>query len=308
MRIAVIAESAPPDVNGVANSVKRMTRHFLRRGHEVMVIATGPGPNELEGAPVVRVPGFSFPFYRSLRLARPGLDLRPMLREFAPDIAYVAGPAVLGAMGLRATHELKIPSVAIFQTDVAQFATAYRARVAAPMIWAYLRRVHAYADLTLAPSRPTAWELQHHGIERVALWGRGVDAEMFHPSHRSTAMRRMLAPGGELIVGYVGRLASEKHVERLAVLGGMPGVRIVIVGDGPSRSRLEAQLPEARFLGLQQGPALGAVMASLDVFVHTGEHETFGQTIQEAQASAVPVIAPAAGGPLDLIQSGTTGF
>jgi phosphatidylinositol alpha 1,6-mannosyltransferase len=121
-------------------------------------------------------------------------------------------------------------------------------------------------------------------------------------------LRRRLAPGGELIVGYVGRLAPEKQVHLLGYVAGMRGTRTVVVGDGPSATRLRQALPSARFVGLKTGPELSTYVASMDVFVHTGFNETFCQAIQEALASGVPVVAPASGGPMDLVHHGDNGF
>ena len=164
------------------------------------------------------------------------------------------------------------------------------------------------AGRTLAPSSASAAELHAHGIERVWLWGRGVDTARFDPARRSDALRAELAPGGEVLVGYVGRLAVEKRVQDLAQVAGLPGVRLVIVGSGPAEQAIRRALPGATFLGRRVGDDLARIYASLDVFVHSGPHETFGQTLQEAAASGLPVVAPAAGGPTDLVGDGVTGF
>src|SRR6266545_1798586 len=173
--------------------------------------------------------------------------------------------------------------------------------------WWWLRRIHNAADRTLAPSTAAATALYAHGIRRVWLWRRGVDTVRFDPAHRSEALRRALAPGGEVIVGYIGRLAAEKRVELLAETTRLPGVRVVVVGDGPAAAAVRRALPGALFLGPRHGAQLARIYASLDIFVHTGPYETFGQTVQEALASGVPVVAPAAGGPLDLVTPGQTG-
>jgi phosphatidylinositol alpha 1,6-mannosyltransferase len=147
-------------------------------------------------------------------------------------------------------------------------------------------------------------------VRNVAIWPRGVDQRRFDPRHRSSALRRELGggPAGEVLVGYVGRLATEKRVHLLDNLSGMPGVRIVVVGDGPRAHSLRRQLPDATFLGFLEGDQLATAVASLDVFVHTGADETFCQSVQEALASGVPVVAPAAGGPLDLVRHGENGY
>jgi phosphatidylinositol alpha 1,6-mannosyltransferase len=143
--------------------------------------------------------------------------------------------------------------------------------------------------------------LSAHGFPRLDLWRRGVDTDRFSPEHRSEDLRRRLAPGGEVIVGYVGRLAKDKRVDMLAHLAKLRGIRLVVVGDGPERARLRRLLPDAVFTGQRTGADLSRLYASLDVFVHTGADETFCQAVQEALASGVPAVAPGAGGPLDLV-------
>ena len=139
-------------------------------------------------------------------------------------------------------------------------------------------------------------------------WARGVDLERFTPQARSERWREALAPNGEIIVGYVGRLAAEKEVQLLAGLAEVPTVKLVVVGDGPARAALQRKLPGAAFLGFQGGAELSTSYASLDIFVHTGAHETFCQAAQEALASGVPIVAPAAGGLLDLVQQDDNGL
>ncbi|MCE9622987.1 MAG: glycosyltransferase family 1 protein [Actinomycetia bacterium] len=308
LRVAVIAESFLPAVNGVTNSVLRLIEYLRAEGHEVMVIAPGPGSDNIDGTPVVRVRAIDLPRYDSLRVGLPVVRLTSMLRSFKPDVVHLAAPTVLGAAGVRAARLLDVPSVAVFQTDLAGFAGRYGLGMADKYIWRWLRVVHNQASLTLAPSTSAIWTLQTNGIERVQRWARGVDLVRFHPEHRSAELRKELAPLGETIVGFVGRLAKEKQVNRLAPITQLPGVKVVVVGDGPEKARLERQLPDARFVGFQGGAALSAYHASFDVFAHTGLDETFCQAVQEALASGVPVVAPAAGGPLDLVTHGTNGY
>lgn len=308
LRVAIVAESFLPAVNGVTNSVLRVIEHLRREGHDVIVVAPGPGEDRYGDVEVVRVRAFDLPGYVDLRVGLPKLRMGAILRDFAPDVVHLAAPTVLGAAGVRAAGRLGIPSVAVFQTDLAGFARRHGLGLMGDGIWNYVRWLHAQADVTLAPSTASVWALQARGVQRVRLWSRGVDLQRFAPSHRSDELHRILAPNGEVLVGYIGRLAKEKQVERLAPLCDLPGVRVIVVGDGPERLALEAALPRAAFLGFQSGHDLSRLFATLDVFVHTGVDETFCQALHEAMASGVANVAPSAGGPLDLVRHRHTGY
>ncbi|MEM9710662.1 MAG: glycosyltransferase family 1 protein [Actinomycetota bacterium] len=308
MRIVVVAETFLPEMNGVTNSVLRVVEQLDRRGHEVLIVAPGTGPGRVGGIPVERVPGVSLPRYSSISVGVPGRRLRELITGFAPDVVHVAAPAVLGAAAVLVARDAGIPAVTVYQTDLAGFARHYRLPLAAGPLWRWLRHVHNAASMTLVPSSTCAWQLRRQGIERVHLWARGVDTERFRPNRRDQALRRAWSPRGRPIVGYSGRLAVEKGLHRLAPLARRDDLQLVIVGDGPLRRRLRRTLRGARFTGLLGGDELGTAVASMDVFVHTGVDETFCQAIQEALASGVPVVGPAAGGPLDLIRHGQNGF
>ncbi|WNM33896.1 glycosyltransferase family 1 protein [Streptomyces sp. Li-HN-5-11] len=312
MRVVIVTESFPPDVNGVAHCALQTARHLVDRGHLPLVLApaTAPGvrADVLEApCPVVRVPSLPLPGYPQVRVALPSRRIAAALTEHRADLVHLAGPFVLGVRGMAAAARLGIPAVAVYQTDLAGYARTYMGAGEAAA-WRRIRSVHAAADRTLAPSTAALQDLEAHGVPRVRLWPRGVDTVRFRPDRRDEALRRELAPNGELIVGYVGRLAPEKQVELLAGVCGLEGVRVVVVGDGPSQDHLTGALPGAVFMGRRTGGELGRIFASLDVFVHTGPFETFCQTVQEAMASGLPVVAPAAGGPLDLVDHGRTGL
>jgi phosphatidylinositol alpha 1,6-mannosyltransferase len=231
-----------------------------------------------------------------------------VLRGFAPDVVHLASPALLGYGGLLAARHLDVPTVAVFQTDVAGFAQSYGAGVMSRAAWAWTRHLHGKADRTLAPSTSAIENLVAHHVPRVHHWGRGVDVTGFVPSARDDALRSAWSPAGKPIVGFVGRLAPEKHVERLAVLARRDDLQLVVVGEGVDREKLEMLMPSAVFTGALYGGELAAAYASMDVFVHAGEHETFCQAVQEAMASGVPVVAPDAGGPRDLVTPMHTGL
>lgn len=309
MRVAIVSECFLPVVNGVTNSVLRVVEHLTAAGHEVIVIAPGmDGPTSYEGAPVIRIPSVDLPVVSSMPVGVPSRRVLTALREFRPDVVHLAAPFVVGYRGLVAARRLGIPTVAVYQTDVAGFAASYGLGLTSRAAWRWTCRLHGQADRTLAPSSWATEALQARGVPRVYQWARGVDTSRFTPSKRSVSLRDELAPNGELLVGYVGRLAPEKQVERLVALTTVPGTRLVIVGNGPSEERLRAALPGAAFLGFRGGDELARIYASLDVFVHTGPSETFCQAVQEALASGLPVVAPDAGGPRDLVLPGRTGY
>lgn len=308
MRIAIVAESFLPAINGVTNSILRVIEHMTSRGHEVTVIAPSPGVTAYGKARIIRVPSFGLPRYPGLRIGHSRAFVRDALREINPDLVHLGSPAVLGAASLSAAQDLGIPSVAVYQTDLAGFASRYHLGLAGHSIWRYIASIHRRADLTLAPSTAAVWDLRERGVDNVVRWMRGVDLERFNPSFRDEELRKSLAPDGQLIIGSVGRLAREKQIERLKGLCRMPHIKVVIVGDGPMKRKLQKELQGAIFVGFKSGEELSRLYASFDIFVHTGTDETFCQAVQEALASGVPVVAPASGGPLDLVQHGHNGF
>ncbi|MFF7980383.1 glycosyltransferase family 4 protein [Streptomyces sp. NPDC007901] len=312
MRVVIVTESFPPDVNGVAHCALQTARHLVDRGHAPLVVAPAPAPgNRLAAAaapcPVVHVPSLPLPGYPQVRVALPSRKLATALIEHRPDVVHLASPFILGVRGMAAAARLGVPAVAVYQTDLAGYARTYVGAGEAAA-WRRIRSVHGAADRTLAPSTASISDLEAHGVPRIQLWQRGVDTVRFRPEFRDEALRREIAPNGEVIVGYVGRLAPEKQIELLAGVCGLDGVKVVIVGDGPSQAHLTEALPGAVFLGRRTGSDLARIFASFDVFAHTGPFETFCQTVQEAMASGVPVVAPAVGGPIDLVDHGRTGF
>ncbi|MBF6298071.1 glycosyltransferase family 1 protein [Nocardia amamiensis] len=302
-------------MNGVVNSVLRVLEHLDRHGHDALIIAPDT-PRGLPAAapsyerfPVHRVPAIMVPKVSSLPVGLPQPGIVSAIDDFDADVVHLASPFLLGAGGLGAALRLDLPTVAVYQTDVAGFAKSYGLGLASRAAWAWTRRIHEGATRTLAPSRAAAEDLARHGIPRVHRWGRGVDIARFTPSARSAELRDAWLAGRErLLVGFVGRLAPEKHVERLAVLATDPDIQLVVVGDGPERQRLARMMPTAVFTGELGGDELARAYASLDVMVHAGEHETFCQGVQEALASGVPVIGPDAGGPRDLIAHCRNGY
>lgn len=311
MRVAVVTESFLPSVNGVTNSVVRVLDTLRSHGHDAIVIAPTTIASQYNGFPVVTtpfVPLMGFP------VAIPTPVVAQAIDAFSPDVIHAAAPFWLGGDALAHAQRKGIPSIAVYQTDVAGYMARYGAEFAAPLIDSITATIFRQAHLTLAPTPDGVSYLTRLGIENVEVWGRGVDTRQFTPSRKNStganALRSLVAPNGEAVIGYVGRLAPEKQVERLKEMCGLPDTRLLIVGDGPSRADLEAHFDgyPVTFTGRLSGEELADAYASMDVFVHCGTEETFGQTIQEAQATGLPVVAPSRGGQRHLIRDGIDGF
>ncbi|MEV7647390.1 glycosyltransferase family 1 protein [Arthrobacter sp. NPDC089319] len=314
MRIAIVAESFLPHMNGVTHSLLQVIAHLRRRGDDVLVVAPtsswleDTAPATVEGYPVYRLPSIPLRGYPNVRVAAGTVArIRRVLASFGPDVVHVASPFILGWRAVQAAQQLGLPTVSVYQTEVPAYAARYGAPWLQELLWQRVESIHKASTLTLAPSSFAMEQLRSRGI-RVHLWRRGVDTTRFHPEKYDAGWRASVAPNGERIIGYVGRLAAEKQVADLAVLADLPGTLLVVVGSGPLKEELQAKLPGAHFAGFQTGEELARRVASFDLFVHPGESETFCQTIQEAMASGVPVVAVGRGGPLDLVDPSRTGW
>lgn len=306
LRVLVVSESFLPQVNGVTNSVRRTLEHLRARGHEAMLVAPS-GPEWYAGAPVRVVRSVAMPRYPDFPVGTATRrTLHHLMWAFDPDVVHLASPAWLGHQAGEVARRRRVPVVAVYQTDLVGFAERYPIPGAVAAMRRLTRAVHLPADRTLVPSTASRHQLAELGVERLQVWGRGVDTELFAPGRRTTQLHEDL--GVRHVVGYVGRLAAEKELELLAGLQDLPDTRVVLVGGGPEEARLRDALPRAVFLGVRHGEDLARLVASFDVFCHTGSTETFCQSAQEALASGTPVVAPAAGGPLDLVRPGVNGL
>lgn len=310
LRVVVVTESFLPQINGVTNSVLRILEHLKAEGHQALVIApeSAGGVIEYAGFRVKRVP--SLEMKGLLPVGFPQKTIEPLIDGFNPDVVHLASPFFLGNYASRVAERLDIPTLSIYQTDIAGFARHYGLTLAHDSLKRWVAKIHTRTTRTLAPSNWSCEDLRATGVPNVHLWPRGVDSEKFSPEKRDINLRCELLgdrPDRKLI-GYVGRLANEKRIDDLATLNARDDVLLVIVGEGPARTRLERVLSNAKFVGYQSGEDLARYYASLDIFIHTGKHETFCQSVQEALASGVPVIAPNFGGPTDLVKHGWTGY
>ncbi|KQY88878.1 MULTISPECIES: glycosyltransferase family 1 protein [Roseateles] len=317
MRIAYVTETFPPEINGVALTAERAVRHLRAAGHAVQLIR----PRRPEDAPCRnaeewRCGGGPIPMYPELRYgwATPAA-LRELWRETGglPDIVHVTTPGPLGWAALRAAQAEGLPASADFRTNFHAYCSHYGLGWLEPVVLGYLKRLHAMAATSFVPTRELARQLAAHGFERLQVLGRGVDPKLFTPKRRDPALRQDWRAGSDSrVLLYVGRLAAEKNAglalqtfERLSAR--RPGLRMVVVGDGPMRAKLQRAHPRARFVGMQTGTALARHYASADVFLFPSLTDTFGNVVLEALASGLAVAAFDTAAPGQHVRDGISG-
>jgi glycosyltransferase involved in cell wall biosynthesis len=318
MRIALFTETFIPKVDGIVTTLCQTVRHLRTLGHEVLIFAPGGGFEEFEHSRIIGMKSWSFALYPELRLALPRASMRRVLVEFQPDVLHVADPALLGIAALyygggNNGGALHLPLVVSYHTDLARYLHYYRLGFLEPHVWKILRIRHNRATVNLCTSITMVEQLRAHGIERVALWPGGVDADLFQPSRRSAEMRSRLTQGHPEcpLLLYVGRLSAEKDLESLrSLIEAFPHTRLALVGDGPHRKILEhhfANLPVS-LVGFLHGEELASAYASSDIFVMPSRTETLGLVVLEAMSSGLPVVAVRAGGIPEMIQDGVSGY
>ena len=311
MRVALITETFLPDTNGVVSTLCRVLEHLQAQGHEAILFAPHDAPQQYAGAQIVPLHGMPLPMYPDLKLTPPQFGITAQLRRFKPDVLHLAGLVALGPTGRYVANTLDLPLIGAYHTDFPAYSTHYGLGWTKSLAYRYLRWFHNRCGATLCPSSATLADLRTHGFRRLRLWGRGVDTVRFHPQYRSEAWRTAVGtqPGERLLL-YIGRLATEKRVDLLVEsLRATENVRLVLVGDGPARPTLErefAGLP-VHFCGFLKNEALATAYASADIFVFPSDTETFGQVVQEAMASGLPVVAARAGGVVDIVRADLSG-
>jgi glycosyltransferase involved in cell wall biosynthesis len=297
LRLVLVTETFPPEVNGVARTLGRWAEALRRRGHGVEVVRPRQPTEPFRPA---RVLGLPLPFYPELRFGLAStLRLFGLFRRARPHVVHVATEGPLGLAALRAANQLKIPLVTSFHTNFDHYLAHYGLGLLQPLVGAYLRWFHGHAGLTLAPSEGTRRRLLDLGFRRVEIWSRGVDGQAFHPHFRDEALRHRLGLGvNDLLLLYVGRLAAEKNLpalldafSRLRQVERRRRLRLALVGGGPLADTFRSsRLPDVVLPGIQVGENLARWYASADVFAFPSTSETFGNVVLEALASGLPVV------------------
>jgi glycosyltransferase involved in cell wall biosynthesis len=313
MRIALFTETFLPKIDGIVTRLRHTIDHLQRSGDDVLIFCPDGGLKEHKGAKIEGLSAFPLPMYPELKIALPRPTIRQSLEDFRPDLIHVVNPAVLGLAGIYYAKLLTLPLVASYHTHLPQYLHHYGFGALEGLFWELLKAGHNQAQLNLCTSSAMVNELTSHGIERVQLWQRGVDTEMFQPSLATVKMRDRLSgghPDSPLLL-YVGRVSPEKEIENIKpVLEAIPAARLAIVGDGPHRATLETHFAgtATHFVGYLQGMELASAFASADAFIFPSRTETLGLVLLEAMAAGCPVVAANSGGIPDIVTDGENGY
>ena len=319
LRIALVTETFPPEINGVATSIARVVAGLRERNHELQLIRPRQGvDDDPEGSTrfhEVLMRGLPIPRYSNLQIGLP--DARTLKRhwmERRPDVVHVATEGPLGWSAIRTALRLRLPVTSDFRTNFHAYSKHYGVGWLHKPIMAYLRKFHNQTRCTMVPTRQLQRSLDEYGFRNLKVVARGVDVHQFTPARRSDELRRAWgAKPDTLVVVHVGRLAPEKNLPTLltsfeAIRSVAPTAKLVLVGEGPARKALQAQCPHAHFAGTRMGEELAAHYASGDVFLFPSLTETFGNVTTEAMASGLPVLAYDYAAAGELIRSGYNGF
>jgi glycosyltransferase involved in cell wall biosynthesis len=315
LHVAVVTETWPPEVNGVALTVQNLLQGLRDSGHRVSLVRPRPGTPETPMDGEMQVRSLPLPRYPGLRLGITGPA--PLLERWQgdrPDALYVATEGPLGWAALSAAARLRLPAASGFHTRFDEYVTRYGLGCLSRPAFAWLRCFHNRASATIVPTRELASWLSNRGFDRVTRLHRAVDSQLFDPARRSEALR--LGWGVErhqLVVVHVGRIAAEKNLGLAvsafrAVQQRHPDARMVWVGDGPARRALAAANPDFVFVGVQRGVALARHFASADLFLFPSLTETFGNVTLEAMASGVATVAFDYAAAREHLRDGVDGF
>lgn len=314
MRIAFFTETFLPKIDGVVTRLVRTLEQLAALGHEALLFAPHDPPESYAGHRVIRVPALPFrPWYPELFLGLPRPRLGRELDRFHPDIVHVVNPVVLGLWGTALAKQRNLPLLASYHTDITQYARHLKLPMLQEPSRRFLRDVHNQAHVNLCTSVPMVNSARGLGIQRVRLWPKAVDTDLFHPDRRTGAMRERLTdghPDAPLMV-YVGRLSFEKRIDWLyAPITQLPDVRLALIGSGPAEAALRQRFAGTNtvFTGYMSGADLAAAYASADVFAFPSDTETLGFVAMEAMACGVPAVGARAGGIPDVIRDGENGL
>ena len=300
MNYHLVSETFYPEVNGVSMTLHRLLLGLQKKGFKTTIIRPRQKSEPAKRFPYEEhlVAGIPIPYYPELRFGITTTNhLKKIWRAKRPTLIHIATEGPLGLCALRAARSLEIPVISSFHTNFHQYGKYYKLPFLIKGAFAYLRYFHNRTRATYAPSDDLIENLKAAGFKNLRKMERGVDAQLFNPSKRSSELRLSWGANKETpVFTYVGRIASEKNIPFALkcfqeVRKKLPGAIMVVVGDGPLRKELEKKYPEVIFCGSQKGEALAQHYASSDVFIFPSITETFGNVVTEAMASGLIVAA-----------------
>jgi glycosyltransferase involved in cell wall biosynthesis/predicted metal-dependent phosphoesterase TrpH len=307
LRVALVADGVG-GMHGVTHTLDEIRERGVP-GFEVEVVGTDPNVDRRLSA----VAEVDIPFYAGLKVGVPSLPaIVETLAEGRYDLVHLCSPGPSGVAAAVIARMMDLPVLGSYHTELAAYAGL---RSADPQLELYVRLVTAgfYGQCAhvLSPSPQSDDALRGLGVaqDRIGRWDRGVDVARFDPAKRVAGLF-----GDGFNVLYAGRLTREKGADLLAdafeaARARDPRLHLVLAGGGPEQEQLAARLGKhATFTGWLEGEALARAYASADAFLFASRTDTFGQVLLEAQASGLPVVAVAEGGPLSLIEDGATGL
>jgi glycosyltransferase involved in cell wall biosynthesis len=319
LRLAVVTETWPPEVNGVALTLARLVKGLCAAGHAVQLVRprqTATDQASCDSSFEERLMrGMPIPRYPQLKMGLPAK--RALLKLWAhqrPDLVHIATEGPLGWSALQAARKLHLPVTSDFRTNFDSYTAHYGLGWLKRPIAAYLRKFHNLTDVTMVPTASLAQQLTGSGFKNIQVVARGVDTSVFNPAQRSEALRDAWGAGSTTrVLLSVGRLAPEKNLQlvvdsyRAVRAAGVPAI-LVFAGDGPMRAELQSACPDAVFLGMRDHTQLARDYASADALLFPSLTETFGNVTVEALACACPVLAFDVAAARDWVRHGQTGW
>ena len=315
MKIAIYAATYVKDKDGVARTIYRLVSSFLDAGHEVVVWSPDVSGTDGRKEKIVALPSVPIPLYPDYRLGFFSVSSQKELDAFCPDILYISTPDLIGGKFLKYAEKQGLPVVSAYHTDFPSYLDYYRLGFAEGFVWSHLRRFYSACDVLFVPTREVKSRLEEKGINRIDIWGRGIERDLFNPDRRSPELRNSWGAKEKTVISYAGRFVWYKDIrvvmevyKRFQKSDLSKEVLFVMIGSGPEEDTLRKEMPDAVFPGYLVGTALPEAYASSDIFLFPSTTESFGNVVLEGLSSGLPGVVSNIGGCQEHIKRSDGGF
>ncbi len=315
MKIAIYAATYVRDKDGVARSLYRLVSSFLEAGHEAIVWSPDVSGADGREEKIVALPSVPIPLYPDYRLGFFSASSQKELDSFSPDLLYISTPDLIGGKFLKYAQKKGLPVVSAYHTDFPSYLDYYRLGFAEGFVWSHLRRFYSACDVLFVPTREMKARLEKKGINRIDIWSRGVDRDLFNPVRRSAELRDSWGAKGKTVISYAGRFVWYKDIrvvmevyKRFQKSDLAHDVLFVMIGSGPEEDTLRREMPSAVFPGYLVGTALPEAYASSDIFLFPSTTESFGNVVLEGLSSGLPGVVSDVGGCQELVRRSDGGY